>query len=51
VYNDGLRIRRQAHAAGLPWIPDAELQRRVITEAKKTPERAWLAEVSAVVLQ
>jgi putative transposase len=51
VYNDGLRIRQQAHAAGLPYIKDAELQRRVITEAKKTPERAWLAEVSAVVLQ
>jgi putative transposase len=51
VFNDGLRIRQQAHEAGLPWIPDAELQRRVITEAKKTPERAWLAEVSAVVLQ
>jgi putative transposase len=27
------------------------LSRRVITQAKRTPERAWLAEVSAVVLQ
>jgi putative transposase len=50
VYNDGLRIRQQAHAAGLPYIKDADLQRRVITEAKKTPERAWLAEVPSVVL-
>ena len=51
VFNDALAARRAAHEAGLPWIPDAELQRRVITEAKKTPERAWLAEVSSVVLQ
>jgi putative transposase len=50
VYNDGLRIRQQAHAAGLPYIKDADLQRRVICEAKKTPERAWLAEVPSVVL-
>ncbi|MEO3884769.1 transposase [Nonomuraea sp. B5E05] len=27
------------------------MSKRVITEAKKTPERAWLGEVSAVVLQ
>lgn len=51
VYNDGLRARQEAHAAGLPYIPDGELSRRVITEAKKTPERAWLGGVSAVVLQ
>ena len=50
VYNDGLRARQEAHAAGLPYIKDADLQRRVLTEAKKTPERAWLAEVSNVVL-
>jgi putative transposase len=50
VYNDGLRIRQQAHAAGLPYIKDTDLQRRVITEAKRTPERAWLAEAPSVVL-
>lgn len=50
VYNDGLRARLQAHAAGLPYIRDAALQTRVITTAKKTPERAWLGEVSSVVL-
>jgi hypothetical protein len=32
-------------------IKAIELSRRVITEAKRTPERAWLGEVSAVVLQ
>ncbi|MCO6005844.1 transposase [Actinoallomurus purpureus] len=51
VFNDGLRARRDAHAAGLPYICDGELSKRVITEAKKTPERVWLCEVSAVVLQ
>ncbi|MBW8484925.1 RNA-guided endonuclease InsQ/TnpB family protein [Actinomadura parmotrematis] len=51
VFNDGLRLRRQAHEQGLPYVSDAELSRRVITQAKQTPERAWLGEVSAVVLQ
>ncbi|MFD4460402.1 RNA-guided endonuclease InsQ/TnpB family protein [Nocardia sp. NPDC058480] len=50
VYNDALRARRDAHAAGLPYIKDSALQTRVITEAKRTPERAWLAEVSSVAL-
>ncbi|MEH0986118.1 RNA-guided endonuclease InsQ/TnpB family protein [Micromonospora sp. CPCC 205556] len=51
VFNDGLRIRQQARQAELPHVPNGELSKRVITEAKKTPERAWLGEVSAVVLQ
>ncbi|MEV4806561.1 transposase [Nonomuraea sp. NPDC049421] len=51
VFNDGLRARQQARAAGLPYISDGELSKRIITEAKKTPERSWLGEVSAVVLQ
>src|SRR5690606_3146057 len=46
VYNDGLRIRQEAFKAGLPYIKDTDLQKQVITEAKKTPERAWLSEVS-----
>ncbi|MDW6063079.1 RNA-guided endonuclease TnpB family protein [Streptomyces sp. FXJ1.4098] len=51
VWNDALRLRHDAHAKGLPWPAAAELSKQVITEAKKTPERAWLGEVSAVVLQ
>ncbi len=35
----------------MPYISDGELSKRVITQAKKTPDRAWLGEVSAVVLQ
>ncbi|SDY15138.1 putative transposase [Micromonospora pattaloongensis] len=51
VFNDGLRARQEARAEGRRYLSDAELSRRVITEAKKTPDRAWLGEVSAVVLQ
>jgi putative transposase len=50
VFNDGLRFRQQAHAAGLPYVTDAELS-AWLTRVKATPERAWLGEVSAVVLQ
>jgi len=50
VFNDGLRARQEAHEAGLPYITDAELSAR-LTACKATPERAWLADVSAVVLQ
>ena len=49
VYNDCLRVRYEAYAAG-EKISDAEVQRRVITLAKATPERAWLAEVASVAL-
>ncbi|MFD6323541.1 RNA-guided endonuclease InsQ/TnpB family protein [Streptomyces sp. NPDC058442] len=51
VWNDCLRDRREAHAAGLPYVTSAELSRLRITQAKRTTERAWLADVSAVVLQ
>jgi putative transposase len=49
VYNDCLRVRDEAHAAG-EKISDTEVQRRVITLAKATPERAWLGEVASVAL-
>ena len=50
VFNDALAAREQAHATGLPYIPNTELSRR-LTLTKRTPERAWLNDVSAVVLQ
>ena len=50
VFNDGLYALQQARAAGFPYITDAESSAR-LTAAKATPERAWLGEVSAVVLQ
>ncbi|RZU49786.1 putative transposase [Krasilnikovia cinnamomea] len=51
VFNDGLRLRQQAREAGEKYISDGDLSKRVITQAKDTEERAWLCEVSAVVLQ
>jgi IS605 OrfB family transposase len=50
VFNDALRLRQDAYTAGLPYVTDAEMSAR-LTAAKKTPERAWLGDVSAVVLQ
>jgi putative transposase len=49
VYNDCLRVRDQAYAAG-EKISDTDVQRRVITLAKLTPERAWLGQVASVAL-
>jgi putative transposase len=50
VFNDGLRVREDAHKAGEPYVSDAQLSRR-LTLAKRTPERAWLGEAPAAVLQ
>ncbi|MCW2641898.1 MAG: transposase, OrfB family protein, partial [Dactylosporangium sp.] len=51
VFNDGLRARQTARENGGKYISDGDLSKRVITQAKQTPERAWLGEVSSVVLQ
>ncbi|MFD4974652.1 RNA-guided endonuclease InsQ/TnpB family protein [Streptomyces sp. NPDC058424] len=51
VFNDAVRAREDARRRGLPFPRAAELSRHLITQAKRTPERAWLGEVSAVVLQ
>jgi putative transposase len=50
VVNDALAFREAAYRAGLPYVSDAALSAR-LTAAKKAPERAWLTEVSSVVLQ
>jgi putative transposase len=50
VFNDGLRLREQARLAGEKYVSNGAVQKAVITAAKKTPERAWLGEVSSVVL-
>jgi putative transposase len=49
VYNDALAARMEAFDKGAR-LSDAELSKR-LTAAKATPERAWLGEVSSVVLQ
>ncbi|MFD8824326.1 RNA-guided endonuclease InsQ/TnpB family protein [Streptomyces sp. NPDC059605] len=51
VFNDALRARETARAAGEAFPRTGDLSKLLITEAKKTDERAWLGEVSAVVLQ
>jgi putative transposase len=51
VYNDGLRLREDAYKAGLPYVRDGTLLHQVTTTAKLREDRAWLGEVSAVVLQ
>ncbi len=50
VFNDALAARQAARRAGEPYITDREMSAR-LTASKGTPERAWLGEVSAVVLQ
>jgi len=50
VFNDALAAREAARNAGLPCPTDAELSAR-LTLAKGTAQRAWLSEVSSVVLQ
>ncbi|MEU9238668.1 RNA-guided endonuclease TnpB family protein [Streptomyces sp. NPDC048385] len=51
VYNDAVRAREDAREAGQPFPTAGQLSRKLITEAKRTTERSWLGEVSAVVLQ
>ena len=50
VFNDALHAREAAHQAGEPYVTDSELSAR-LTAIKATPGRAWLNEVSSVVLQ
>ncbi|WP_405862214.1 transposase [Streptomyces sp. NBC_00090] len=51
VYNDALRARETARVEGAPFPKAGDLSKLLITEAKRTAERTWLGEVSAVVLQ
>ncbi len=51
VFNDVLRAREDARQTARPFPTAGQLSRTLITEAKQTAGRAWLTEVSAVVLQ
>ena len=51
VYNDALRARETARTNGDAFPKTGDLSKLLITKAKLTEERAWLGEVSAVVLQ
>ncbi|MEE1781581.1 RNA-guided endonuclease TnpB family protein [Streptomyces sp. SP17BM10] len=45
VYTDALAVRKAARQGKLPFPKSSDLQKLVITTAKKTAERAWLASV------
>jgi putative transposase len=49
VFNDAIRVREEVRQRG-EKISDTEVQRRVVTLAKQTPEREWLSEVASVPL-
>lgn len=49
VFNDCIRLRQESWAGGVK-VSDTDVQKRVVTAAKATPERAWLSGVSSVVL-
>ncbi|MEE1812627.1 RNA-guided endonuclease InsQ/TnpB family protein [Streptomyces sp. BE133] len=51
VYNDGLRLRKDAHAKGLPFPKSGDLSKTLITQAKRTPERGWLTNAPVGVMQ
>jgi putative transposase len=51
VFNDVLVARSNAHEQGLPVPTAGELSKKLLTSAKKTPERSWLSEVASVPLQ
>jgi len=51
VFNDALRARQDAYNQGAKRPSAAELSKRFVTDAKKTDERRWLDDASAVVLQ
>ena len=50
VWNDALALV-QSTPQGEKWPSNAELQKLVITQAKRTVERAWLSEASNIPLQ
>jgi len=51
VFNDVVAARRARHEQGLPFESASALQTRLVAQAKLTPERAWLSEVSGTPLQ
>jgi putative transposase len=50
VFNDALATRESARLGGLAYPKDGELS-KALTMSKRASERAWLGEVSSVVLQ
>lgn len=51
VFNDFVAAREHQYRESLPFESSGELDKRLLTRAKHTPERAWLADVSSIPLQ
>ncbi|WP_330309787.1 MULTISPECIES: RNA-guided endonuclease TnpB family protein [unclassified Streptomyces] len=51
VFNDAVRAREHARTAGEAFPTAGKLSKKLINAAKQTASRAWLGEVSSVVLQ
>jgi putative transposase len=51
VWNDALAFCLESYQQGEKYCGEGELQKRFITEAKKSEERAWLSQVSNIPLQ
>ena len=50
VYNDFIAERQKSYAEGSPFESMSVVRSRVVTQAKRTTERSWLADVAAVPL-
>ncbi|WP_242027598.1 RNA-guided endonuclease InsQ/TnpB family protein [Cyanobacterium aponinum] len=51
VYNDAVALCQQVYKEGGKKPNNSELQKRLITQAKKTEQRQWLSDVSNIPLQ
>ncbi len=51
VWNDGLACCQKKYKSGEKKPVNSQLQKQFITQAKKTEDREWLSEVSAIPLQ
>ncbi|NET40405.1 helix-turn-helix domain-containing protein [Okeania sp. SIO2B3] len=51
IWNDSLACCQKKHKSGENKATNSELQKLFITQAKKTENREWLSEVSAIPLQ
>jgi putative transposase len=51
VWNDALAFCNETYQKGEKYPGETELQKRFITQAKKTEQRQWLSEVSNIPLQ
>jgi putative transposase len=51
VWNDALAFCEESYQRGEKYLGESELQKRFITQAKKTEDREWLKDVSNIPLQ